>query len=153
MRSLTLLADPAISHALRAKLLSNSSRRSWRACRAMGTSSARSGSSAGGRWLRIGLRDLMGKADLHLETVGELSDLAEVCLQTAYEHVNADLQRSSGRPLAPAPDGTAGPRGSVIAMWQLGGRVAELQLRHRPHVRLYRRRRDGVALKLRKARQ
>ncbi|MGE5807556.1 MAG: hypothetical protein ACM32I_00365, partial [Nitrospirota bacterium] len=40
--------------------------------------------------LRIGLRDLLDKADLQ-ETVAELSDLAEVCLQAAYERADAEL--------------------------------------------------------------
>ena len=47
--------------------------------------------------LRIGLRDLLGKADLQ-EIVAELSDLAEVCLQTAYERADADLAKRYGRP-------------------------------------------------------
>jgi glutamate-ammonia-ligase adenylyltransferase len=38
--------------------------------------------------LRIGLRDLLGRADLR-ETTEDLSDLAEVCLQHAYEWADA----------------------------------------------------------------
>jgi [glutamine synthetase] adenylyltransferase / [glutamine synthetase]-adenylyl-L-tyrosine phosphorylase len=72
--------------------------------------------------LRIGLRDLLGKADLQ-ETVTELSDLAEVCLQTAYERADAELTRRYGRPLIEGPDGSRAPAGfAVIAMGKLGGR-------------------------------
>ena len=72
--------------------------------------------------LRIGLRDLLGKADLP-EIVGELSDLAEVCLQKAYERVDANLTKRYGRPVIERPDGTVEPAGfAVIAMGKLGGR-------------------------------
>ena len=72
--------------------------------------------------LRIGLRDLLCKAELQ-ETVGELSDLAEVCLQAAYEWVDAGLRRKFGRPLVQQPDGAVVPAGfAVIAMGKLGGR-------------------------------
>lgn len=72
--------------------------------------------------LRIGLRDLLGRADLQ-ETVSELSDLAEVSLQHAYEWVDAGLRGRYGRPLAD----TAGALGmaagfAVMAMGKLGGR-------------------------------
>ena len=55
--------------------------------------------------LRIGLRDLLAKADLQ-EIVGELSDLAEVCLQQAYDRADADLAKRYGRPVNERPDGT-----------------------------------------------
>jgi glutamate-ammonia-ligase adenylyltransferase len=72
--------------------------------------------------LRIGLRDLLGIADLQ-ETVGELSDLAEVCLQAAWERVDRDLQTRFGRPLTAPENGPAEPVGfAVIAMGKLGGR-------------------------------
>ncbi len=88
--------------------------------------------------LRIGLRDLLGKADLQ-ETVAELSDLAEVCLQKAYEWADAGLAKRYGRPLIENPDGSMTPAGfAVIAMGKLGGQGTELQLRCRPHVCLYR---------------
>ena len=72
--------------------------------------------------LRIGLRDLLGKADLR-ETVEDLSDLAEVCLQTAYVWVDIGQRRRYGRPVVEQPDGSREPAGfSVIAMGKLGGR-------------------------------
>ncbi|MFA5074303.1 MAG: bifunctional [glutamate--ammonia ligase]-adenylyl-L-tyrosine phosphorylase/[glutamate--ammonia-ligase] adenylyltransferase [Nitrospirota bacterium] len=72
--------------------------------------------------LRIALRDLLGKADLR-ETVEELSDLAEVCLQTAYEYFDAQLTKRYGSPLIQHPDGTVSEAGfAIIAMGKLGGR-------------------------------
>ncbi|HEX9020574.1 MAG TPA: bifunctional [glutamate--ammonia ligase]-adenylyl-L-tyrosine phosphorylase/[glutamate--ammonia-ligase] adenylyltransferase [Nitrospirota bacterium] len=72
--------------------------------------------------LRIGLRDLLGKADLR-ETVEDLSDLAEGCLQRAYERINADLTRRYGRPMVEGSDGAREEAGfAVIAMGKLGGR-------------------------------
>ena len=71
--------------------------------------------------LRIGLRDLLGKADLQ-ETVADLSSLAEVCLQKAYEWADAGLTKRFGRPVNAMPDGTFTPAGfAVIAMGKLGG--------------------------------
>ena len=71
--------------------------------------------------LRIALRDLLGKADLS-ETVGELSFLAEVCLQAAYEWYAVELTKRHGRPLVEHEDGTSAPAGfAVIGMGKLGG--------------------------------
>ena len=71
--------------------------------------------------LRIGLRDLLGKADL-TETVEELSNLAEVCLQAAYERIDAELRGRFGKPVVGNPDGTVIPAGfAVIGMGKLGG--------------------------------
>ena len=72
--------------------------------------------------LRIGLRDLLHKADLQ-ETVTELSDLAEVCLQKAYDWTDRELRKRYGRPVVTQEDGTQQPAGfAVIAMGKLGGR-------------------------------
>jgi glutamate-ammonia-ligase adenylyltransferase len=72
--------------------------------------------------LRIALRDLLGKADLR-ETVEDLSDLAEVCLQSAYERIDAALAARYGRPFTEEPDGTTvRAQFAVIAMGKLGGR-------------------------------
>jgi [glutamine synthetase] adenylyltransferase / [glutamine synthetase]-adenylyl-L-tyrosine phosphorylase len=71
--------------------------------------------------LRIGLRDLLGRADLQ-ETVADLSYLAEVCLQMAYTWAEAGLARRYGRPVMENPDGSMTPAGfAVIAMGKLGG--------------------------------
>jgi len=50
-----------------------------------------------GEWLRIGIRDILGSATLS-ETTEELSNLAEVILQQAYEIVDSDLQKEWGSP-------------------------------------------------------
>jgi glutamate-ammonia-ligase adenylyltransferase len=72
--------------------------------------------------LRIALRDLLGSADL-AETVGELSNLAEVTLQAAYEWCEDELRRKHGKPLIPGENGSTVPAGfAVIAMGKLGGR-------------------------------
>ena len=71
--------------------------------------------------LRIGLRDLLGRADLQ-ETVADLSYLAEVCLQRAYVWANAGLTRRYGSPIIENPDRAMKPAGfAVIAMGKLGG--------------------------------
>jgi glutamate-ammonia-ligase adenylyltransferase len=71
--------------------------------------------------LRIGLRDLVGRADL-TETVTELSNLAEVCLQAAYTWYNAELRARFGAPVILNKDGTVWPAGfAVIGMGKLGG--------------------------------
>ncbi|HTF99032.1 MAG TPA: bifunctional [glutamate--ammonia ligase]-adenylyl-L-tyrosine phosphorylase/[glutamate--ammonia-ligase] adenylyltransferase, partial [Nitrospirota bacterium] len=72
--------------------------------------------------LRIALRDLLGKADLQ-DTMAELSDLAEVCLQKAYEIAEAELSERYGKPREEASGGRSVPSGfAVIAMGKLGGR-------------------------------
>jgi glutamate-ammonia-ligase adenylyltransferase len=72
--------------------------------------------------LRIGLRDLLGRADL-TETVAELSNLAEVCLQSAYERADAELRSRFGTPLIQSEDGSTQTAGfAVIGMGKLGGK-------------------------------
>jgi glutamate-ammonia-ligase adenylyltransferase len=72
--------------------------------------------------LRIGLRDLLGSADLG-ETVEDLSHLAEVCLQKAYEWADSVLSKRHGRPIIKQDDGTTTSAAfAVIAMGKLGGR-------------------------------
>ena len=72
--------------------------------------------------LRIGLRDLLGKAGLR-ETVEDLSDLAEVCLQKAYAWADAGLTKRYGRPTVESADNKIMPAGfAIIAMGKLGGR-------------------------------
>ncbi len=72
--------------------------------------------------LRIGLRDLAGLADLS-ETVEELSNLAEVCLQAAYERADQELRKRHGRPLVTQEEGISVAAGfAVIGMGKLGGR-------------------------------
>ncbi len=72
--------------------------------------------------LRIGLRDLLGRADL-TETVAELSNLAEVCLQAAFERADAELRGRFGKPVVQVPDGAGVPAGfAAIGMGKLGGK-------------------------------
>lgn len=71
--------------------------------------------------LRIALRDLLGKADFQ-ETVADLSDLAEVCLQKACEWADAGLRSRYGKPSLERPEGKIPARFAVIAMGKLGGR-------------------------------
>jgi len=72
--------------------------------------------------LRIGLRDLLGRADLQ-ETVAELSDLAEVCLQQAYLWMDTSLRKRYGRPVIADDEGNSVSAGfAIIAMGKLGGR-------------------------------
>ena len=72
--------------------------------------------------LRIGLRDLLGTADLQ-ETVTDLSDLAETCLRKACEWADGELRKRYGRPMVLNEDGTTRAAGfAVIAMGKLGGR-------------------------------
>jgi len=121
--SLTLLADPVyLSRAAGKKLLSEQLSSLMEGVQSEQDLFSTLRKFRRQQMLRTGLRDLMGKADLQ-ETVGELSDLAEVCLQAAYEYVDADLQKKFGRPLVRGEDGTAVPAGfAVIAMGKLGGR-------------------------------
>jgi len=72
--------------------------------------------------LRIALRDLLGKVEFQ-EIVSELSNLAEACLQKAYERANEELLKKYGRPLIGIFGGPGIAAGfAVIAMGKLGGR-------------------------------
>src|SRR3990167_9562316 len=48
-------------------------------------------------FLRIGLRDLMKEADT-IETIEDLSNVADICLQKAYEYCHSELERKYGIP-------------------------------------------------------
>jgi glutamate-ammonia-ligase adenylyltransferase len=69
------------------------------------------------RILRIALRDILRIAELP-EITGELSELADVLMETAYERIRADLISKHGIPLA-QNGGEA--FFSVIALGKLGG--------------------------------
>ncbi|HIE26101.1 TPA: hypothetical protein EYP66_02315 [Candidatus Poribacteria bacterium] len=72
--------------------------------------------------LRIGLRDLLEDADLETTTL-ELSNLADVSLQIAYELAEAELTSKLGEPQTVTSDGSIGKsRFAVIGMGKLGGR-------------------------------
>ncbi len=73
-------------------------------------------------YIRIGLRDLMGLASLQ-ETVGDLSDLADVCLQVAYEYADNKLKAKHGAPYCQIDDGTKKlAEFAVLSMGKLGGK-------------------------------
>jgi len=72
-------------------------------------------------YLRIGLRDLLGNAEL-METVKDISDLADVCLQIAYEKANEDLQKKHGVPTYKDENGNIkASEFAVLGMGKLGG--------------------------------
>ena len=71
--------------------------------------------------LRLGLRDLLGDADLET-TTRELTNLAEVALQICYEIGKAELTPKMGTPLGELPNGEKVPSTlAVIAMGKFGG--------------------------------
>ena len=72
-------------------------------------------------YIRIGLRDLLGNVEL-METVGDISNLADVCLQSAYEKANRDLQKKHGIPSYEDADGNLKvAEFAVLGMGKLGG--------------------------------
>jgi glutamate-ammonia-ligase adenylyltransferase len=71
--------------------------------------------------LRIGLRDLLGDADLETTTL-ELTNLAEAALQVCYEIGTAELTAKFGMPYGQLPDVEKVPSTfAVIAMGKFGG--------------------------------
>ena len=73
-------------------------------------------------YLRIGLRDLMGLADL-TQVMGEISDLAAACLQGSYETSSSMLLKEYGRPLY-TDENNAGKEADfvILGMGKFGGR-------------------------------
>ena len=88
--------------------------------------------------LRIGSRDILGDADLTV-TTEELSRLADICLAAACRWAEEGLEPLYGAPLD--ADGRPHRAGGDRDGQARRGR-AELLVRHRPHLRLRRRRRD-----------
>jgi [glutamine synthetase] adenylyltransferase / [glutamine synthetase]-adenylyl-L-tyrosine phosphorylase len=73
-------------------------------------------------YIRLGLRDLMGLVSLR-ENVEGLSDLADVCLQVAYEYSIKILKEKYGTPMfTDADDNTRESEFCVLSMGKLGGR-------------------------------
>jgi len=73
-------------------------------------------------YIRIGLRDLLGKVDFK-ETVEDISDLADVCLQAAYEHADRELRKKYGRPVYQDANGNwIESEFAILGMGKLGGR-------------------------------
>ena len=72
-------------------------------------------------YIRIGLRDLLGNAELE-ETVRDISNLADVCLQIAYEKADKDLKNKYGLPSYEMEDGNwKVAEFAILGMGKLGG--------------------------------
>jgi glutamate-ammonia-ligase adenylyltransferase len=72
-------------------------------------------------YIRIGLRDLLGKADLQ-ETVEDISNLADVCLQIAYEYADKVCQKKYGVPFYQDAEGIwKKSEFTILGMGKLGG--------------------------------
>lgn len=73
-------------------------------------------------YIRLGLRDLMGLVSLR-ENVEDLADLADVCLEVAYEYSIRILKQKYGTPLFTDADGkTRESEFAILSMGKLGGR-------------------------------
>ncbi len=72
-------------------------------------------------YIRIGLRDLLGKAEM-LETVRDISNLADVCLQIAYELADKECKQKYGAPMYQDPEGNwLESEFTILGMGKLGG--------------------------------
>ena len=72
-------------------------------------------------YIRIGLRDLLGKADMQ-ETVRDISNLADVCLQIAYEYADKVCSEKYGVPFYQDADGNwKKSEFTILGMGKLGG--------------------------------
>ncbi len=72
-------------------------------------------------YIRIGLRDLLGKVTMQ-QTVEDLSNLADVCLQAAYEYADAECNKKYGTPYYEDADGNWHKcEFAVLGMGKLGG--------------------------------
>jgi [glutamine synthetase] adenylyltransferase / [glutamine synthetase]-adenylyl-L-tyrosine phosphorylase len=72
-------------------------------------------------YIRIGLRDLLGKVDFK-ETVEDISNLADVCLQVAYEHADRELRKKYGGPVYQDEKGNwVESEFAILGMGKLGG--------------------------------
>jgi len=72
-------------------------------------------------YIRIGLRDLLGKADMS-ETVEDISNLADVCLQIAYEYADKVCSEKYGVPFYQGADGNwIKSEFTILGMGKLGG--------------------------------
>ncbi len=72
-------------------------------------------------YIRIGLRDLLAKADLK-ETVEDTSNLADVCLQVAYEHADRKLRKKYGNPFyKDINNNYTESEFAILSMGKLGG--------------------------------
>lgn len=73
-------------------------------------------------YIRIGLRDLLGGVEMR-ETVLDLSNLADVCLQVAYEYTDRQCRQKYGVPFYEDADGNLQEAEfAILGMGKLGGR-------------------------------
>ncbi|QPJ63931.1 MAG: bifunctional [glutamate--ammonia ligase]-adenylyl-L-tyrosine phosphorylase/[glutamate--ammonia-ligase] adenylyltransferase [Candidatus Nitrohelix vancouverensis] len=73
-------------------------------------------------YIRVGLRDLLGTVSFE-ETVGDISNIADVALQAAYEFAEETLQKKYGVPYYEDADGKRHEAEfTVLGMGKLGGR-------------------------------
>ncbi|NIQ01572.1 MAG: glutamate-ammonia-ligase adenylyltransferase, partial [Nitrospinaceae bacterium] len=72
-------------------------------------------------YIRIGLRDLLGKVEMQ-ETVEDLSNLADVCLQVAYEYAEKECRRKYGIPFYQEEGDWKESEFTILGMGKLGGR-------------------------------
>ena len=72
-------------------------------------------------YIRIGLRDLMGETDFQ-ETGMDVSLLADICLQVAYEYADRECRKKYGAPFYETADGNLEEAEfAIIGMGKLGG--------------------------------
>lgn len=72
-------------------------------------------------YIRIGLRDLLAKADMQ-ETVEDISNLADVCLQIAYEYADKICREKYGFPYYQDAEGNwEESEFTILGMGKLGG--------------------------------
>ncbi|MBI4388884.1 MAG: bifunctional [glutamate--ammonia ligase]-adenylyl-L-tyrosine phosphorylase/[glutamate--ammonia-ligase] adenylyltransferase [Nitrospinae bacterium] len=73
-------------------------------------------------YIRVGLRDLLGLAEFR-ETAEDISNIADVCLQIAYEFADRRLKKKHGAPCYPGADGAwKESEFAILGMGKLGGR-------------------------------
>lgn len=73
-------------------------------------------------YIRIGLKDLLGLSEM-METVADISNIADVCLQVAYEYADKQLKKKHGVPMYEDVDGAwKESEFAVLGMGKLGGR-------------------------------
>jgi [glutamine synthetase] adenylyltransferase / [glutamine synthetase]-adenylyl-L-tyrosine phosphorylase len=72
-------------------------------------------------YVRIGLRDLLGRVEFK-ETVEDISNLADVCLQAAYEHADRELRKKYGTPFyLDTDENWKKSEFAILGMGKLGG--------------------------------
>lgn len=73
-------------------------------------------------YIRVGLKDLLGLAELK-ETVEDISNIADVCLQVAYEYADKTLKKKHGVPMYQDADGVwKEAEFAILGMGKLGGK-------------------------------